>query len=484
MKLKVNNIFDIMVRIFILSFMLLSIICSIVMIDKISLNYIEYYNIISIYFILSVLGIIVLMLKIDNRIKMLLMFLIAIIIRCCWICFVPTKLVSDYMTIYDVAIEFLSGNVDGMRGYNYLSRFPHLIPMMLSMSCIIHLFPTYHLIVFKFINVILSIISMKLIIDLSQYFMKNKNSRLIIAFLYATNISSIGYVSTYATENIAIPLFLFTILIFLKTLNFKNKSKVILGIIFTGIMLIISDLFRQVGIILLIAFCLYMIFYTNDKLKNKTANIIILIITYLITNVLISQILINLDIIDKPLYKGMEPKITSILKGSNVENLGRWNKEDAEFVSQNLGNIELSNMCKEKILSRITSLNISQAFMFLIEKYGVLWSLTDNGAIMLAMNNSNIIGIKSFQFIGIIIMILSFISLFNNSKKEMKLLHIIYIGITCFFLIIEVQPRYTYIISWIPIIMTANGIQYIIEKIKNIIGKINRHNYEKIIDLI
>lgn len=462
----IKKIFNITLYTILIIFIFLSIVSSIVVIDKIQVFSNKYLNVTIIYFILTFLVLIFMLLKIDIKNKISIIFFIGIIIRIIWTCYIQSKLVSDYLTIYNTANEFLLGDITGLRGYNYLSRFPHLIPMMLYMSCIIYLFGSYNIVVFKIINILLSGISMILIIKLSKYFLKNEKSKVIVCFLSAINIPSICYVSTYCTENVAIPLYLFTILIFFKTLELnKNRSQYI-GLIFTGIMLYISNLFRCVGIVFLLAFSIYLIFYTKDTKNKKIINVSLIILAYLLISMVISYSLIGLGIIERPLWKGTEPKITSVLKGSNISSFGRWNQQDADFISANLQNKKLEQMCNEKIIQRISNISIYDFIKFLICKYAVLWSFNDCGGIMWATNNLNdsTILLKEFQIFGIVIVILSFLSIYRENTQQTKLTYLLFVGITCFFILLEVQPRYSYIISWVFIFMAAQEIEYICQK--------------------
>ena len=128
-------------------------------------------------------GIITIFSKLKTKFKLLIILLIAFIIRLLWIINVKSVPVSDFLTIYNTAKEFLNGNVSQLRDYGYLARFPHLTPMMLYMAGMIKLFGPYHIMAMKCVGLILSVLSVYLIYKLSGYYTKSDRNRLIAALI-------------------------------------------------------------------------------------------------------------------------------------------------------------------------------------------------------------------------------------------------------------------------------------------------------------
>lgn len=413
-------------------------------------------------------GIIVIKLNLAIKIKVGLLLLIALIIRLWWIFNVNSVPVSDFNTMYLAAKELLSGNYETFRGFGYLSRFPHLVCTSLYMAFMIKLFPTTHLFAIKIVNVILSIISLFLLYKLSDYFIKNEKVKLAIILFGAVFPAFIAYSSTYCTENIAIPFFLVTLLLFMNATKENNVCKWIL----CGIMLAISNLFRTVGIIFLIAFVIYIFVFTKE---SKIKNSVIIILLMIGTSFVVSLFLISNGIIERPLWKGSEPSFaTLMLKGSNVENGGRWNLEDAQFVESNLGKKELTKMCIEKAMNRIEELSLKDKILFFGYKFLSQWSVGDFSgtywAFLESGSNLNEVLPVAFQLIFVVDIFLSFCAMFSKEKNEKSaILYILLCGFGLAFMILETQSRYSYICSWIFVILATQGIENIINwRVKNV----------------
>ncbi len=413
-------------------------------------------------------GIIVIKLNLDTKIKVGLLLLIALIIRLWWIFNVNSVPVSDFNTMYLAAKELLNGNYESFRGHGYLSRFPHLVCTSLYMAFMIIFFPTTHLFAIKIVNVLLSIISLGLIYKLSDYFIKHEKVKLGVILLGGIYPAFISYSSTYCTENIAIPLFLGTMLLFMGACKSSNIGKWLL----CGIMLSISDLFRAVGIVFLIAFVIYIFVFTQE---SKFRNSLILIASMLFTTFSVSLFLISTGIIEKPLWQGAEPSFaTLILKGSNVENGGRWNLEDAQFVENNLGKKELSKMCIEKAMSRIEELSLKDRILFYKDKFLSQWSVGDfSGTYWAFLESGSNLGEvlpTVFQFIFVVDIFFCFFAMPSRKKNEKSaILYILLCGFGLVFIILETQSRYSYICSWIFVLLAAQGIENVINwGVKNV----------------
>lgn len=413
----------------------------------------------------TIVGIFVTLSKLSPKLKVFILLLIATLIRIWWIVNVNSVPVSDFEGMYVSAKGLLTGDMSSFRDFGYLSRFPHLVCATLYMALMIIIFPTYHLFAMKIVNVIFSVVTIYLLYKISNYFVKSERIRLMVALIATVFPAFISYCSTYCTENIAIPLYLLTVLWFFRSIKKYNLASWFV----TGILLSISDLFRGVGIIFLIAFLIYILVFNNE---NKLKSSLMLVLGTISTAVLVSLFLISIQIIDKPLWKGAEPSFaTLLLKGSNVENGGKWNLEDANFVEVNLGKPTLAKECIEIAADRVSQLTFGQKLQFFIGKFISQWSVGDFSGTYWATLETNInldqVTLDVFQLIYVIIVVFGIISIFKEqNSKETALLHILLCGFGLFFMIIETQSRYSYIASWIFIILAAQGIEKIVELIR------------------
>lgn len=425
------------------------------------------YQLTALIVVSSLGGIFIINSKMVMKFKLLTLLFIALLLRVWWVLNVNSVPVSDFNTMYLSAKDLLNGNIMTFRDYGYLSRFPHLICTTLYMALMIVIFPTYHLVAIKIVNVILSVVSVFLLYKLSEYFLKTEKGRLFIMLLAAVFPPFISYSSTYCTENIAIPIYLLTVLWFLGA----NKNKTDVRYFVVGIFLAISNVFRGVGLIFLIAFVIYILIFT-DKCKIKYS--LLLIGGMTVASVIISLFLISINIIDKPLWQGAEPSFaTLLLKGSNVENGGRWNLEDAQFVDRNLRNTNLASECVKIAISRISNLSLEQKIEFFKEKFVSQWSVGDfSGSYWAALETDmNFLYVvpKVFQITYILILILSILSIFDiKTSKETVLLYTLLCGFGLLFMIIETQSRYSYVISWVFLIVAVQGIENLLDVIRRV----------------
>ena len=265
--------------------------------------------------------------------SLILLLITAIVLRIIWIFSVKTEPISDFASMLEAAKLISIGDFSRLKGHEYLSRFPHLIPMSFYMAGIVKIFPIHNLIVMKLINVFLSVISGYLLYKLSDNFIKSERNKLFVLLMSSLFPPFITYTSVLCTENLAIPLYIGTLIVFYKALNTKHEKQWKYFLI-SGVLLSFSDLFRGVAIVFLIAFLIYLLICTEShKLKNTVS----LILGYTVITFSISLILMMGNIIERPLWQGMEPSsATLLLKGTNFESGGMWTVEDADFVEKHL----------------------------------------------------------------------------------------------------------------------------------------------------
>ena len=280
------------------------------------------------------------------------------------------------------------------------------------------------------------------------------------------------YVGVYCTENIAIPFYLLSTYIFVLVVKKKvNKYYLIL----LGIILSFGNLFRMVATIMLIAFAMYIIIYTNDKLPEKIKKLALYLIPYFLVLITVSFSLQSLRVTEFHLWKGSEPKITSILKGSNLESWGRWNEEDASIVNNNNYDYELiEEESKKIIIERLTTTPPLKLAGFYLVKFVNQWNEGDFGGSywskLYVPEEEIIIDVKlkvlEIFYMGTLILV--FLGLINrrknNSDSEINLIYLILCGYGVMCLITESQARYSLIIAWAFIILAIEGIRFLLRK--------------------
>lgn len=412
--------------------------------------------------------------NIKTKYKILLILLLSFILRRLWLLNINTMPISDFRVIYEVAQGLLEGNKSAFWGTGYLGRFPHLTIMSLYMSFMIKVFPVNNILAMKFVNLFFGVLTVYLIYLLAKEIFNSKKLGLYAACLASFFPPLVTFVGILCTENIAIPFYLLSTYLFILVVKNK-KSKYYL--ILSGVMLSIGNLFRMVATIMVIAFGIYLLIYTKDKLFERIKRVGLYLLPYLLVLFTVSSTLQGIGVTEFPLWKGSEPKVTSILKGTNIENFGRWNEEDASIVTKyNYDYEKIDKASKEIIKERLTTTNPLKLSGFYIFKFAMQWSIGDfEGAYLskLEMPEDAVKVSISIWFVEVIygcIMILVFLGLFNRRKRtddsEINLLYIILCGYGLMYLVTEAQGRYSLIIAWTFIIFAIEGLRVLLKKYK------------------
>ncbi|MBU3132111.1 glycosyltransferase family 39 protein [Clostridium gasigenes] len=408
----------------------------------------------------------------NNNIRLIgILLLIGFLFRFLWICTVKTLPASDFSLIWDLAPNAFKGDYSAMQGTSYMGRFPHLIITMLYLGYIQILFPN-PLFVVKFINVLLSIGSAYLIYLIIKEIFNEKYGlyALLIAIIYPAFIM---YNSVTCSENIAMPFYILSIYIFIRVIKGSLNNNYLL---LCGLALSFGNLFRMVGSVILVAYIIYLIIYkTKQKLISSLAKIIM---AYILPLILISNILVSMKVSEYQLWNGSEPKITSVLKGTNILALGSWNEADAAIPEKyNYDKEKISEVSREIIKERLTGPPVIVVIAFYFIKYAVLWGSGDSLAYhwaTLDSANTNKVAAYAYavvpgtQLLFSIILILMYIGLYDKKRnKELDLSYLIYGGFIILYLITEKQVRYGYIVSFSFLICAFKGVEVLSMRQKN-----------------
>ena len=410
--------------------------------------------------------------NINLKFKILSILLLGFILRGLWLFNINTEPISDFRVIYEVAQRLLGGDTGAVWGSGYIGRFPHLTVMCLYMAFMIKMFPVNNLIAMKVSNLLFGVLTIYLIYLLAKEIFNSKKLGLYAASLASFFPPLVTYVGIFCTENIAIPFYLLSTYIFILVIKNK-KSKYYL--ILVGIILSVGNLFRMVATIMVIAFAMYLLIYTKDKWIEKLKRICLYLIPYFLVLFTVSTTLQGIGVTEFPLWKGSEPNTTSILKGTNINNFGRWNEEDASIVDKyNYDYDRINEASKEIIIERLTSTNPIKLAGFYIVKFTMQWSIGDYEGSYLSKLDMPEDAVKvnvSLWLIELIygfIMVLVFLGLLNRTKNtndyEINLLYLMICGYGSMYLVTEAQGRYSLIISWAFIIFAIEGLKVLFKK--------------------
>lgn len=413
----------------------------------------------------------------NSKNKLILILTIGLAVRVLWLLNANSIPNSDFKTMYVCAGDFLNGDKSAFYGTGYIGRFPHFTITTLYMALMMYLFPLSNLLAMKIINLISSVGVLLLIYLIVNEVFSNKIYALEATLIGAIFPPFITYTGVFCGENMAMPFYLLSIYVFLLGLKYKRSLLFILS----GAILAFGNLFRMIALVVLIAYLIYLLINYNEKILNKVKQMIFITVPYLMIIFIVSSLLQNAKITEYPLWRGSEPKITSVLRGTNINSFGTWNPEDAKLVEDNLGDYDkIEKLCKSVIIERLTTTPVLKLSQFYIVKFilqwsvgdlcGSLWTLrdVDQSNVLLPINVVNIIGVPAsaaFQFIYAAIILLVLMGMFNKNtiykNKSISLFLLILCGYGAAYLITEGQPRYSYIACWVLIILAVNGLDFI-----------------------
>lgn len=408
--------------------------------------------------------------------KIIIIMTIGLALRILWLVNVNTQPYSDFETLYNGAIGLINNDNTLFIGVNYIARFPHLSYMIFYMAVIMGIFGEAVLTI-KIGNLIFSVVTMFLVYKVALEVFEKENLALISLGISAIFVPMITYIGVLATENIAIPFYLASIYFFIRAIKNDLSIKLLLA---SSILLSVGNLFRMVAIIMVIAYVMYILIFEDSRLIKKIKGSMTIILAFIIVLFLGSSLLKSLNITEVHLWKGREPAVTNILKGTNIESFGRFNDEDAALPAKyDYDYDKVKEASMEIIKERLTTTSPIRLAIFYGGKFVGQWGQGDMSGISWSESGAEKVGIINSdnfkviaQLIYIIIIALSLISLFNKKRifgenKIINLFYIILCGYGCFYLISEMQGRYAYIACWLFIIFAASGMERVIEYINN-----------------
>lgn len=388
--------------------------------------------------------------------------LIAFTLRLLWIIVVPTIPSSDFNLMYEYAGVASQGEFYGFKGTSYFARFAHDIITVLYFS-LFYKFTSNPLWWVKFFNVIFSTLSVYFIyLLLKELF--NKNRAVLGALLLALYPPYIMFTSETMSENMAIPFYILSIYLFIKTLKSEKKHWLLLV---SGICLSLGNMFRMVGLIVIIAYGVYLFIYKGFNKGIKSTSL--LIIGFILPMYITSTLLISSGITEAHIWQSKESNITSILKGTNFKYYGRWNPEDAQLpIDYNHDSEKIEAASKAIIKERFQKASAGEIGTFYLTKLILQWSIGDFDAVtwtvessvptsftnFLMKNKRFLELICSIYFIMLLILSLKKV-LLNKVPEEINFFYILLGGFVLLYLITEVQSRYSFIIGWIFIIFVV-----------------------------
>lgn len=421
---------------------------------------------------LLISGIIFFARKLSNKFKNYklligIIFLIYFILELVYIFLVPIVPFSDMGEVVKIAISDFTENIE------YLKINPNNFAICLIYNLIFKL-TSYNVLNIKILNVACNILTIYFAYRIYKNIFKQDN--ILVLVMGIISISTFLYVN--CTYNDLIFTTLVTIIIFCLTKPKQNLANTI----FIAILSFLQFIVRPVGIILIIATCMY--YLLKERNIKKIA-------------ILLSIVLV-LNLGYKTIQNKMLPKsedaitIWSFLQmGINEKEFGfqdnshspNWTFKDYTERIQELGFVRITKLISKKVAWTWTE------GTYQVERYAFGHELENQYyydtflTSKVFKTDSNLRNILEYLMKGqfLIIMMLSLFGLIfddkENNRSKIYLLFWLIIGMLCFYIIWEIKSRYIYCLYPIFLILATNGSDILVDKLKE--GKVKWENLRR-----
>lgn len=365
-------------------------------------------------------------------------FIISLAIRILTSIYLKVEIVDDFKTMLLASRDFINGNLNFMNT-NYFSYFPYQIGHVLYQAFFLKIINST--LFLKIINSIITSLIVVLIYLISKKIVKEETARM-ITILYLLYFYPIYLNSVLTNQHLPALLSLIGIYL-LMTKKHTNKLYILVAII-----LAFANIFRTESIILIGAILIDRLFFSKENKKEKITSSILLLGTYLILNLLISNIVYLTPLHTK--LKNNYPE-WKFYCGLSEKYNGIYNEEDQEvfFHTQNKKELVKNRIKEEKFKIPI----------LILKKEVILWTQTNYDLrLKKNLNNFTLLWNQGYLNVMILLFVVSLIPLKkkNNNGLLIKTIILLYYGIYMF---IEISPRYAYILHIFMFILIGIGIE-------------------------
>lgn len=370
---------------------------------------------------------------------------ISLLLRFIVICVIKTPLFSDFEVLYNASKQLANGDTS-FQFTQYFELWGYQTGFVMYQAFILRIF--HSMFALKVMNVLITTGTCYLIYKIAKQFSSEKSARF-VSLLYCVFPFSFTLTSVLTNQHLSTFLFLFGTFLFLKETKHNTIKYILIGLLFS-----FGNFIRPEGIIVITTILIYSIIqFTRKNWKKILKPICIIIVTYLICNFCLSNLVIQTKINQNgltnqdPLWKfvlGFDKKTNGMYDESRTYLLG--NKEE-----------------EQKIIINDLFENPFGTFKLFVNKARIFWLRTDLSWSLGYQSHHISYSIlqKSNELIYGIILILLLISI--TRKKENKVtFFVIQILITFgVYLLIEVMPRYAYYIQTSLFIISPIALDYL-----------------------
>ena len=415
---------------------------------------------------LPAIVVIVLAFLVSRKIKVkrfwILLLVVSFLIRLAAIVVFNFPQTTDFKLMYECALKFVNHDFS-WNSTAYFMMWPYQSGFVVYEGLLLKLVNNIYFL--KVLNIIYESLLVLLIYYFSRRFVKDESAR-VAAILFMIYPYNIYLGTTLANHHIA------TILSYLGIVFLLSRKKKPYYFIVAGILIGLSNVLRPEGIIIIFSYLLFMIFnLKKDNFKKEVLGFLILVVSYGGINLICSNLII-LSGVNKDGLKNTNPLWKFVL-GFNGDSCGYYDSNDEVYINDKGKELEV-------IKERLNPSNVGRLVlcktnkMWLSNKIDVKDSSYDKtyyiGNIKIKFNDLADVVSLTNHYIFLFVMVMMILGVFRNRKdiiNNESLFFLIMVVVAYFvFLLIEIQPRYLYLIHPSIFILNAYGIEEILKKIK------------------
>lgn len=415
---------------------------------------------------LPAIVVIVLAFLVSKKIKVkrfwILLLVVSFLIRLAAIVVFNFPQTTDFKLMYECALKFVNHDFS-WNSTAYFMMWPYQSGFVVYEGLLLKLINNIYFL--KVLNIIYESLLVVLIYYFSRRFVKDESAR-VAAILFMVYPYNIYLGTTLANHHIA------TILSYLGIVFLLSRKKKPYYFIVAGILIGLSNVLRPEGIIIIFSYLLFMIFnLKKDNFKKEVLGFLILLVSYGGINLICSNLII-LSGVNNDGLKNTNPLWKFVL-GFNGDSCGYYDSNDEVYINDKEKELEI-------IKERLNPSNVGRLVlcktnrMWLSNKIDVKDSSYDKayyiGNIKIKFNDlANVVSLTN-HYIFLFVMVMMILGVFRNRKdiiNNESLFFLIMVVVAYFvFLLIEIQPRYLYLIHPSIFILSAYGIEEVMKKIK------------------
>lgn len=397
---------------------------------------------------------------IAGNIMLLAIIALGFILRFAYVWFIDTIPISDYKTMYDAAVGISRGDFSVFSLGMYFHRFPHLTIYTLVCGLLFKAFGI-NIFIIKLINVFFSSLCIYIVYLIGKS-IRNQRLGLMMSIFYAFFPPSVAYCSVLVTENFAMPFLVLSLYFVILAYKSQTVKRSAVNMFFAGVILSVGCLFRNVTPFYI---CAYVIgSFTVFVKRTRLVPIAVFLCAFFIVFQFTSLSLYYSHITAYRLDDGGVPYSIFVLIGFNFETNGMYNEEDQNvYFEANGDKQQINKLVYDKLGDRIRT-NYKSVIKLFREKTkniyanrdfaSVYWSYDNNGSISAKNYLSMFYRISELYFTLLLILTL-FGAFFVKDKSVFCILGLIVLGFEAGYMMVEVQPRYTYSMAFVFVITAA-----------------------------